>query len=222
MKQFAHNRYLPRCQGMETCSFVSFIQHNIYTPVPGASRRVENRSCPESTRCFSQCVIPLSWCQSRWVMAEWLRRWLDQPGAHLGRTGPRRARCWVARGVSKILVSRFNTGIRLVRQFAHNWYLPCCQYMETCSHVSFIQNNIDTNILIKNKWTNGNQYKPSWKSAEIHIHYHSMVWWIDQTSKNINGVNTSSTRCIDRMSQWRIGDIIDFMFNPNQEEVMHF
>ena len=33
---------------------------------------------------------------------------------------------------------RFNTGIHLMKQFAHNWYLPCCQCTETCSHVSFI------------------------------------------------------------------------------------
>ena len=29
-------------------------------------------------------------------------------------------------------------------QFAHNWYLPCYQCTETCSHVSSIQNDIDT------------------------------------------------------------------------------
>ena len=64
-----------------------------YAPVPCVSSPVENRSCPESTRCCSQCVLPLSWCQSvldGWVMAEWLRRWLKQ---------------WAARGVSKILGS---------------------------------------------------------------------------------------------------------------------
>ena len=36
---------------------------------------------------------------------------------------------------------RFNTGIHLMKQFAHNWYLPCCHCTETCSHVSFIQDN---------------------------------------------------------------------------------
>ena len=64
MKQFAHNWYLPCCQCTETCSQVSFIQNNIYMPEPGVSSPVENRSCPESTRCCSQCVKPLSWCQS--------------------------------------------------------------------------------------------------------------------------------------------------------------
>ena len=31
--------------------------------------------------------------------------------------------------------------MELQKQFVHNWYLPCCQFMETCCHVSFIQNN---------------------------------------------------------------------------------
>ena len=41
------------------------------------SSPVENRSCPESTRC-SQCMIPLSWRQSvfdGWTMAQWLTHW---------------------------------------------------------------------------------------------------------------------------------------------------
>ena len=47
------------------------------------------------------------------------------------------------RGVSLGLRGpRFNTGIHPMKQFAHNWYLPCCQCTETCSHVSFIQNDI--------------------------------------------------------------------------------
>ena len=62
-----------------------------------------NRSWPESTRYCSQCVIPLSWCQSvsdGWVMAEWLRRWLQQWG----------------RGVSlRFWCYRFNTGIHLMK-----------------------------------------------------------------------------------------------------------
>ena len=81
--------------------------------------------------CCSQCVIPLSWCQSvfdGWVMAEWLRRWLQQ---------------WAARGVSKILGTRFATGIHLMKQFAHDWYLLCFQCTEACYHVSFIQDIID-------------------------------------------------------------------------------
>ena len=54
MKQFAHNWYLPCCQCTETCPRVSFIQNNIYMPVPGVSSPVESCSCPESTRCCSQ------------------------------------------------------------------------------------------------------------------------------------------------------------------------
>ena len=56
--------YSPWCQCTQTCSHVSFIKNNIYTPVPGVSSPVGNRSCPESTRCCTQCVIPLGWCQT--------------------------------------------------------------------------------------------------------------------------------------------------------------
>ena len=113
--------------------------NNIYTPVVGVNSPVENRSCPESTSCCRQCVIPLSWCQlvfDGWVMVEWLWRWLQQ---------------WAARGVFlRFWGPGFNTGIHLIKQLAHNWYLSCCQCTETCSRVSFIQNNII-------KWTPSNK-----------------------------------------------------------------
>ena len=64
MKQFAHNWYSPWCQCTESCYHVSFIQNNIYMPAPGVSSSVENHSCQESTRCLSQCLILLNWCQS--------------------------------------------------------------------------------------------------------------------------------------------------------------
>ena len=35
----------------------------------------------------------------------------------------------------------FNTGIHLMKQFAHYWYSPCCQCTETSYHDSFIQND---------------------------------------------------------------------------------
>ena len=44
--------------------FVSWWQWFIVSSLPGVSSPVETRSCPESTRCCSQCVIPLSWCRS--------------------------------------------------------------------------------------------------------------------------------------------------------------
>ena len=52
---------------------ISFIQNHIYTQVPGVSSPVEICSCPESTGCCSQCVIPLSWWQSilRWMDGSW-------------------------------------------------------------------------------------------------------------------------------------------------------
>ena len=93
MKQYAHNWYLPCCQGTKACYHVSFTQNSIYTPVPGVSSSVESRSCPESARCCRNCVITLSWCQSDfdgWGMAKWLIRWLQQ---------------WAARDVYTILGS---------------------------------------------------------------------------------------------------------------------
>ena len=107
-----------------------FIQNNIDMLVPGVSSSVENRSCPKPTRCCSECVIPLSWCQSvfdGWVMAEWLGRCYNN--------GRRRVslRFWGP---------RFATGIHFIKQFAHKWYLPCCQCTEVCYHVSFIQHNM--------------------------------------------------------------------------------
>ena len=35
----------------------------------------------------------------------------------------------------------FEPGIQHIKQFAHDWYLPCCQCTETRCHVSFIQNS---------------------------------------------------------------------------------
>ena len=72
-----------------------------------------------------------------WVMVEWLGRWLQQ---------------WAARGVSKILCPRFATDIRLVKQFAHNCYLPCCQCTEAFYHVSFLQINIYIFTMQKKSW----------------------------------------------------------------------
>ena len=83
----------PGRRGENKCVPNKHHQNNIYTPVTGVSSPVENRSCPESTCCWSKCVIPLSWCQSvfdEFVMAEWFRCWLYQSAA---------------RGVSKILGS---------------------------------------------------------------------------------------------------------------------
>ena len=122
MKQFAHNWYLPCYQCTETCSHASFIQNNTYTPVPGASSPVENSSCPESNRCCNQCVILLSWCQSM-LNGSWLN------GSDAGYNSE-------GQGVSlRFLGPRFNTGIHLINQFAHNLCLPCCQCTEIYSHV---------------------------------------------------------------------------------------
>ena len=118
---------LPCCQCTETCFHVPSTQNDIYTPVQGASSPVENRSCSESTRCCVQYVIPFSWYQSIFdglAMAEWLGLWTPQ---------------WAA----------FETGLRLVKQFTHNWDLLCCQCTETCFHASFIQSNFVRQCIIR-------------------------------------------------------------------------
>ena len=87
--------------------FVSSKQNNIYTPVPGLSSPVEICSCSESMHCCVQCVIPFSWCWSvfdRRVMAEWLGHWTQQ---------------WAEEGVFEILRPVFETGLWLMKQFAH-------------------------------------------------------------------------------------------------------
>ena len=62
-----------------------------------------------------------------WVMAKCLKCCTSQ---------------WAAEGVCEILRSMFKTGLRLMKQFARSWNLPCCQCTETYPHVSSIQNNI--------------------------------------------------------------------------------
>ena len=43
---------------------------------------------------------------------------------------------------------RFATCIHLMKQLAHNWYLPFCQCTETCYHVSSIQNDMYNNHIV--------------------------------------------------------------------------
>ena len=77
----------------EPCSHVSFLQNDIYTPVPCVRSLVENRFCPELTRCCSDVWYRPAGANLFFdglVMAEWLRGWLQQ---------------WAANGVSKILGS---------------------------------------------------------------------------------------------------------------------
>ena len=59
--------------------------------------------------------VPMYWqlvpiCFEGWVMAKWLACWTQQ---------------WVAKGVSETLEPRFEAGIQLIKQFAHNriWWL---------------------------------------------------------------------------------------------------
>ena len=89
-----------------------------------------------------------------------------------------------------------------MKQFAHNWYLPCfTQCIETCSHISFIQNNIHrkqrANIIVKlrnhhtkfhvraHSENTGNpklemsHLSHSWAAARFHIS--SMTYWTFST-----------------------------------------
>ena len=43
---------------------------------------------------------------------------------------------WMKIGIN----DAFETGFQHMKQFVHNWYMPCCQCTETCC-VSFLQNN---------------------------------------------------------------------------------
>ena len=61
-------------------------------------------------RLVVELVYDTTWLL-RGVMAKWLARWPQQ---------------WVVEGVPEM------------KQFAHNWYLPCCHCTATCSHVSSI------------------------------------------------------------------------------------
>ena len=47
----------------------------------------------------------------------------------------------------------FETMLHLMKQFDHNWHLPCCQCMETCSHVCSIQNDTrDHFVYVTSQW----------------------------------------------------------------------
>ena len=67
---------------------------------------------------------------------------------------------------------------RLVKQFAQSWNLPCCQCTETCSHVSYIQNNIHTllgfsasvyEVILKKMGKNHSYRSPknTWRSESV-------------------------------------------------------
>ena len=58
------------------------------------------------------------------AVAEWLARLLQQ---------------WAAKGVPKVLGFQFVTGMRHMKQFAHNIELHCYQCSEVYSYISSIQ-----------------------------------------------------------------------------------
>ena len=117
MKQFADNWHLPSCHCTETCSqcLLHKNKNDIYTPVPGVRSPVEDRSCPESTDCCGRC------CDTSQLVPIRFRR--------LGHDG---VVSTLDTTVGGDLVSLrfwgplFVTGIDVMKQFTHNWYLPCC------------------------------------------------------------------------------------------------
>ena len=140
IKQYAHSWYVPCCF---CCAwrqeFIRFpYNNNVYMEEPGAgvSIPVENRSCQELTHLCGKCVIPLCWClfvYGGWVMAKWLACCIPQH--------------WVANNVSDVPGLWFTTGMNVMKQFAHNWYLLCCSCTEAC--IMFPPyNNIHTLCLI--------------------------------------------------------------------------
>ena len=86
MKSFAHVCHWHWCHCTDTGSLP--YQNNIYKTVPCVSIPLENRSCPESTRCCDRCVIPISWFQfttrvgSTLVTSVGVGRRLCELGAH--------------------------------------------------------------------------------------------------------------------------------------------
>ena len=87
---------------------------------------MENCSCSDSTRCCDLCVIPYNQYQSVFLMGH-------------GRVVSMLATAVGCAGARKFCGPRFEAVIHLMTQFAHNWHPPCCQCMETCSHVSSTQ-----------------------------------------------------------------------------------
>ena len=111
----------------EVRSYVSSIQNYICKPAPDVSNPEENGSCPNSTR-------PM-WPMCDTAGANPFMTYGSWPNdSHAGHSSWRR-------GISlRFWSSRFATGIHLMKQFAHNVRLSCCQCTEACSYVSPIQN----------------------------------------------------------------------------------
>ena len=112
-------------------------KNNIYTPVPGVSSPV-NRSCSESARCCVGCVVPYGLCQSVVLLFCFVLFCFCFYGRSWSRGKDTSHNSWWW-SCPETLGSAFETAIQLMKQFTDNWYLPCCQCTETCSHVSTIQ-----------------------------------------------------------------------------------
>ena len=117
VKGIHRDRWIPCCLCIETYHHVYSIQNYIYTPVPGVSSPVENRSCSESYWCCVRWVTPFSWCKSVLTGRSWLYGYNVEHNS--GRWGVS-LRFWGT--------TRLQSG------------LPCRSCSETCSHDSSIQN----------------------------------------------------------------------------------
>ena len=96
----------------------------------------------ESNVSWKSCHIPLIWNYCCLILGIWLillelqdtiltLKSLISPGLVITLTITTQFE-----GVFEIMRSAFKTGLCLMKQFAHNWNLPCCQCMETFSCLS--------------------------------------------------------------------------------------
>ena len=95
---------------------------------------------------------------------------------------------------------RFNTGIHLMKQFAHNWYLYCCQCTETCSHVSFIQNS-DIHAGIKTSGISAHRSHEVTNNREYNKTNFLIVPWEYFTNSIVVG-------CLSSVSRQRVSRLV--------------
>ena len=120
MKQFAHNLYLPCCQCMETWSRVPFIKH-LYAIT-------WHKQQGAGWGWWVGGII--AYCRLAEVPRVWYHAASVNPFWRMGGWGAWYSCGW--RSCIRPCGLGFAFGIQHIKLFAHNWYLPCCQCMETC------------------------------------------------------------------------------------------
>ena len=79
------------------------------------------------SRHFRRMRNPQFYVTGKRPMGEWLARWPP---------------LWVAKRFFWDRGPGFEATHHHMKLFAHDWYLPCCQFTEICSHASFIHGKI--------------------------------------------------------------------------------